>query len=78
MTRKLLRTKQGERRTDLYVVLLVTLTHHAVVYEIPTAAAPENAIANKRKLRVSSGLSYFSFSTDSLGARRNTLKLTNS
>ena len=42
--------------THLYVVLLVVRTHHAVVYEIPTAAAPENAMANKRKLRVSSGL----------------------
>lgn len=40
----------------LYVVLLVTRTHHAVVYDIPTAAAPENAIANKRKFRVSGGL----------------------
>lgn len=43
--------------TDLYVVLLVTRTHHAVVYEMPTAAAPEKAIANSRKFRVSSGLS---------------------
>jgi len=41
----------------LYVVLLVTRTHHAVVYEIPTAAAPENAMTNNRKLRVSEGLS---------------------
>ena len=38
-------------------MLLVTRTHHAVVYEIPTAAAPENAMANSRKLRVSEGLS---------------------
>jgi hypothetical protein len=30
--------------------------HHAVVYEMPTAAAPENAIANRRKVRVSAGL----------------------
>lgn len=40
----------------LYVVLLVARMHHAVVYEIPTAAAPENAIANRRKSRVSGGL----------------------
>lgn len=42
--------------TDLYVVLLVVRTHQAVVYDIPTAAAPENAIANRSKYRVSSGL----------------------
>lgn len=40
----------------LYVVLLVVRTHHAVVYDIPTAAAPEKAIAKSRKLRVSGGL----------------------
>ena len=42
--------------TDLYVVLLVVRTHHAVVYDMPTAAAPENAIANSNTCRVSSGL----------------------
>lgn len=35
-----------ENASYLYVVLLVTRIHHAVVYEIPTAAAPENAMAN--------------------------------
>lgn len=40
----------------LYVVLLVTRTHQAVVYEMPTAAAPEKAMANRRKLRDSGGL----------------------
>ena len=30
--------------------------HHAVVYEIPTAAAPEKAIAERSRLRVSGGL----------------------
>jgi hypothetical protein len=40
----------------LYVVLLVVRTHHAVVYDIPTAAAPENAIANNKKFRESGGL----------------------
>ena len=45
-----------KNEAHLYVVLLVTRTHHAVVYEIPTAAAPEKAIAKRRKLRVSSGL----------------------
>ncbi len=38
------------------MVLLVARMHHAVVYEMPTAAAPENAIANRRKSRVSGGL----------------------
>jgi hypothetical protein len=42
--------------THLYVVLLVTRIHHAVVYEIPTAAAPENAMAKRSMLRVSGGL----------------------
>lgn len=41
----------------LYVVLLVARIHHAVVYEMPTAAAPENAIAKSRKFLVASGLS---------------------
>ena len=40
----------------LYVVLLVTRIHHAVVYDMPTAAAPEKAMANRRRLRVSGGL----------------------
>jgi hypothetical protein len=40
----------------LYVVLLVSRMHHAVVYEMPTAAAPENAIANSNRLRFSGGL----------------------
>jgi len=40
-----------ETRANLYVVLLVTRTHHAVVYDIPTAAAPEKAMAKRRKLR---------------------------
>ena len=30
--------------------------HHAVEYEIPTAAVPENAIAMNKKFRVSCGL----------------------
>ena len=30
--------------------------HHAVVYEMPTAAAPEKAMANRSRLRVSGGL----------------------
>lgn len=42
--------------TDLYVVLLVVRTHHAVVYDMPTAAAPENPIAKRSTFRVSSGL----------------------
>jgi hypothetical protein len=46
----------NNRKVHLYVVLLVVLTHHAVVYEMPTAAAPENAIAKSKKLLVSSGL----------------------
>jgi hypothetical protein len=37
-------------------VLLVTRMHHAVVYEIPTAAAPENAMAKRSRPRVSGGL----------------------
>lgn len=37
-------------------MLLVVRTHQAVVYEIPTAAAPENAMARSKKLRVSRGL----------------------
>jgi len=41
--------------TMLYVVLLVTLMHQAVVYEIPTAAAPEKAMAIRRKVLVSWG-----------------------
>lgn len=55
------RSHQSQRRvskemgTHLYVVLLVARIHHAVVYEIPTAAAPENAMANKRNPRVSGG-----------------------
>lgn len=44
----------------LYVVLLVARMHHAVVYEIPTAAAPENAIAKSKKFRVSDGLEILS------------------
>lgn len=43
--------------TYLYVVLLVTRTHQAVVYDIPTAAAPENAIAVNKIFRVAGGLS---------------------
>jgi hypothetical protein len=58
------RRGQEEAGTYLYVVLLVTRTHHAVVYEIPTAAAPENAIAKSRKLRVSSGLNDWLADTD--------------
>lgn len=50
------RAPEGDYTTNLYVVLLVTRTHQAVVYEIPTAAAPENEIANRSKLRVSGGL----------------------
>jgi hypothetical protein len=42
--------------THLYVVLLVVRIHHAVVYDMPTAAAPENAMANNKKVRVSDGL----------------------
>ena len=42
--------------TYLYVVLLVVRTHHAVVYEMPTAAAPEKAIAINKKFRVAGGL----------------------
>ena len=45
--------------THLYVVLLVTRTHHAVVYEIPTAAAPENAMASNNAFRVVGGLSRY-------------------
>lgn len=30
--------------------------HHAVVYEMPTAAAPENAMAKRSRPRVSGGL----------------------
>lgn len=45
-----------KRDPYLYVVLLVVRTHHAVVYDMPTAAAPENAIAVNKKLRVSAGL----------------------
>ena len=42
--------------TMLYVVELVARMHHAVVYEMKTAAAPENAIAKSRKPRPSAGL----------------------
>lgn len=35
---------------------LVVLTHHAVVYDIPTAAAPEKAMANSKNVRLSDGL----------------------
>ena len=42
--------------TMLYVVLLVARIHQAVVNEMPTAAAPENAIAKSKKLLVSGGL----------------------
>ena len=52
----LARRRSSKEGTNLYVVLLVTRTHHAVVNEIPTAAAPENAMAKRRKLRVSGGL----------------------
>ena len=38
------------------MVLLVVRTHQAVVYEMNTAAAPENAIAKRRKLLLSGGL----------------------
>jgi hypothetical protein len=34
----------------------VVRTHHAVVYEIPTAAAPEKTIMASRKERLSTGL----------------------
>lgn len=39
-----------------YVVDPHVLTHHAVEYEMKTAAAPENAIADSRKVRFSAGL----------------------
>ena len=42
--------------TMLYVVELVARMHHAVVYEMKTAAAPEKAIAKIRKFRPSAGL----------------------
>jgi hypothetical protein len=45
-----------EYDSHLYVVLLVTRMHHAVVYDMPTAAAPENAMAKRRMPRVSGGL----------------------
>jgi hypothetical protein len=38
------------------VVLVVVRMHHAVEYEIHTAAAPEKAIANNKKFRVAGGL----------------------
>lgn len=37
-------------------MLLVARIHQAVVYDIPTAAAPEKAIAKSKKFRVSGGL----------------------
>jgi len=40
----------------LYVVELVARMHHAVVYEMKTAAAPENAMAKSRNPRPSAGL----------------------
>jgi hypothetical protein len=40
----------------LYVVLLVTRIHQAVVYEMPTAAAPEKAMVINKNVRVSEGL----------------------
>lgn len=40
----------------LYVVELVARMHHAVVYEMKTAAAPEKAIAKSKKPRPSAGL----------------------
>ena len=42
--------------THLYVVLVVVRIHHAVEYEIHTAAAPEKAIASNKKFRVAGGL----------------------
>lgn len=59
----------------LYVVELVVRTHHAVVYEMPTAAAPEKTIIAKRKKRPSSGklasrLSEDQFSTVKLAITR--------
>ena len=51
-------------------MLLVARIHHAVVYEIPTAAAPENAIAKSKKFRVSDGLSTDLVSVDRLAKRR--------
>lgn len=45
-----------KRDTNLYVVLLVVLTHQAVVYEMKTAAAPDMAIRVRRTLRVAGGL----------------------
>lgn len=44
------------RETNLYVVLLVVLTHQAVVYDMNTAAAPDMAIRVRRTLRVAGGL----------------------
>jgi hypothetical protein len=42
--------------TILYVVDPQVLTHHAVEYEMKTAAAPENAIAVNKKVLFSLGL----------------------
>jgi hypothetical protein len=58
--------------THLYVVLLVVRIHHAVVYDMPTAAAPENAMANSKKVRVSDGL-YVQKMSISLKLARNTI-----
>ena len=40
----------------LYVVELVTLTHHAVLYEMNTVASPEKVIAAIKSVRPSAGL----------------------
>lgn len=42
--------------THLYVVELVVRIHHAVEYEMKTAAAPEKAMANNKNPRDSAGL----------------------
>lgn len=59
-----------------YVVEEVVLTHQAVVYEMKTAAAPEKAIAAKRKLRPSFGkFRVNEFCDQSSKAKENTIKI---
>lgn len=56
--------------TYLYVVLLVVLTHQAVVKLMPTAAAPLNTMAERRRLLPAGGKFLVKFSVPQSSNRK--------
>lgn len=65
--------ERRQRTTIEYVVEPVTRTHHAVVNEMPTAAAPEIAMPVSKSVRVSMGKLRSSEAADQSSSRREAL-----